>query len=118
MFKGIHIELIAPTLPTLAANVNVHYSGMGSVLASRGAGFLVANILGAILQNIVKKHSSGILMCGFILPAVGETVLCVKRKISICFCFSDFCYSIYHINNIVMCFILSSGRWSRIDRLE
>ncbi len=58
-------------MPTLAANVHVHYSGMGSVIASRGAGYLVANILGAILQNIVKKHSNGILMCGFILPAIG-----------------------------------------------
>ncbi len=69
--KGIHIELIAPTMSILAANVNVHYSGMGSVLASRGAGYLVANILGAILQNIVKKHSDGILACAFILPAIG-----------------------------------------------
>ncbi len=56
----------------LAANVNVHYSGMGSVLASRGAGYLVANILGAILQNIVKKHSDAILACAFILAAIGR----------------------------------------------
>ena len=55
ILKGIHIELLAPTMGILAANIHVDFSGMGSVLASRGAGYLVANILGAILQNVVKK---------------------------------------------------------------
>ncbi|CAF3873017.1 unnamed protein product, partial [Rotaria sordida] len=41
-----------PTMPNLVANIKVTYSGMGSMLASRSAGYLFANLLGAILQNI------------------------------------------------------------------
>ncbi|CAF4000005.1 unnamed protein product, partial [Rotaria sp. Silwood1] len=59
-----------PTMPILAVNAQVDYSGMGSALASRSAGYLVVNILGAILQNIVKKHSEGLLVCAFILSAI------------------------------------------------
>ncbi|CAF1445585.1 unnamed protein product, partial [Rotaria sordida] len=67
---GFHLELIGPTMPNLVANIKVTYSGMGSVLASRSAGYLFANLLGAILQNIVKKHSEGLLFFAFILPAI------------------------------------------------
>jgi hypothetical protein len=65
-------------MPILAANANVDYSGMGSALASRGAGYLAANILGVILQNIVKIHSDGLLVCAFILPAIGKHFLAFK----------------------------------------
>ncbi|CAF3238275.1 unnamed protein product [Rotaria sp. Silwood2] len=71
---GCHLELIGPTMPFLAANINVTYSGMGTVLASRSAGYLVANLLGAILQNIVKKHSEGLLFSAFILPTIAVFV--------------------------------------------
>lgn len=72
---GFHLELIGPTMPILAANINVTYSGMGSVLASRSAGYLSANLLGSILQAIVKNHSEGLLFCAFILPAIGKICL-------------------------------------------
>ncbi|CAF3586079.1 unnamed protein product [Rotaria sp. Silwood1] len=67
---GFHLELIGPTMPTLASNIGVTYSGMGSVLASRSAGYLVANLLGSILQNIVKNHSEGLLFLAFFLPTI------------------------------------------------
>ncbi|CAF4378853.1 unnamed protein product [Rotaria sp. Silwood2] len=70
IFKGFHLELVRPTMSILAANIKVTYSDMGSVLASRSAGYLVANILGAVLQNIVKNHSEGLLFCVFILPTI------------------------------------------------
>jgi len=57
-------------MPIIAENIHADYNGMGSVLASRGAGYLAANILGVILQSIVNKHSDGILVCAFILPAI------------------------------------------------
>ncbi|CAF2658407.1 unnamed protein product [Rotaria sp. Silwood2] len=57
-------------MPILASNVQVDYSGMGSALASRAAGYLIANIFGAFLPNIVKQHSEGLLVCAFILPAI------------------------------------------------
>jgi hypothetical protein len=58
-------------MPVIAANVKVDYNGMGSVLASRGVGYLAANVLAAILQTIVKNHSDGLLICAFLLPAIG-----------------------------------------------
>ena len=59
-------------MQTVAANVGVAFSGMGSVLASRGAGYLVATIFGALLPNIVQKHSEALLACAFVLPAIGK----------------------------------------------
>ncbi len=59
-------------MPILAENIKVTFTGMGSVLALRGTGYLVANISGAILQNIVKNHSECLLFCAFILPAIGK----------------------------------------------
>lgn len=56
----------------LAENVHVDFNGMGSVLASRGFGYLVANIFAVILQNIVKNHADGILILAFTLPAIGS----------------------------------------------
>ena len=45
-------------MSVLADNTHVDFSGMGSVLASRGAGYLVANILGTILQNVVNTFTT------------------------------------------------------------
>lgn len=65
----------------LASNINVDYSGMGSVLASRAAGYLIATALGAVLQNIVKKHSNGLLVLSFLLPAIGNILVYLYREI-------------------------------------
>jgi hypothetical protein len=70
--KGFHLEIIGPTMPILATNIKVDFSGMGSALASRSVGYLAANILGAIFQNVVKKHSDGLLVCAFMTPAIGR----------------------------------------------
>jgi len=85
ILKAFHLELVGPTLPILAANTHVDYNGMGSALASRGAGYLVANILGIILQNIVKKHSDGILVCAYVLPAIGKILLSLNKNINFLF---------------------------------
>ena len=61
-------------MPILAANAQTGYSSMGSVLASRGGGYLAANIFGAILSNIVKRHSEGLLVCAFVFPAMGMSL--------------------------------------------
>jgi hypothetical protein len=63
----------------LATNANVDFNDMGSALAWRGIGYLSANILGAILQNIVKRNSNGILILTFTLPAIGK-ILHIKFK--------------------------------------
>ncbi|CAF1925144.1 unnamed protein product [Rotaria magnacalcarata] len=85
---GFHLELIGPTMSIVAANAKVDYSGMSSALASRSAGYLIANIFGAIFQNIVKKHSEGLLVCAFILPAIVVfTTPFVKSLIVMCILF-------------------------------
>ncbi|CAF3907492.1 unnamed protein product [Rotaria sp. Silwood1] len=85
---GIHLELVGPTMPILASNVNVDYSGMGSALALRAAGYLIANISAAFLQNIVKKHSEGLLICAFVLPAIAVfSTSFVTSFIIMCFLF-------------------------------
>ncbi|CAF1112814.1 unnamed protein product [Adineta steineri] len=67
---GFHLELIGSTLPILGQNINVGYTGMGSVLASRAVGYLVANLLGIRLQNITKKYAEALLICAFMLAAI------------------------------------------------
>ncbi len=83
----MHIELIGPTMPTVAKNIDVDFSDMGSVLAARGAGYLVATIFGAILPNIVKKYSEGLLACAFILPAIGRILSYLNKDIYLAFFF-------------------------------
>ncbi|UJR20194.1 hypothetical protein I4U23_023326 [Adineta vaga] len=67
---GFHLELIGPTMSNIAANIRVDFSGIGSILAARATGYLIANIFGVILQNIVKKYSEGLLICAFMLSAI------------------------------------------------
>ena len=64
----------------LANHVKVEYNGMGSALASRGFGYLVANILAVILQNIVKNNSDGVLILAFTLSAIGKILYFVETK--------------------------------------
>ena len=61
-------------MPILAVNTGTDYSSMGSALAARGGGYLVANLFGAALQTIIQKHSEGLLICAFIFPAIGMIV--------------------------------------------
>jgi hypothetical protein len=94
-------------MPILAENTKTHYNGMGSVLASRSAGYLAGNILGIFLQNIVTRHSEGLLICAFILPAIGKTKLSVNKK-NCCIkfsSFSDFCSAFCLIIVIDVCFV-------------
>ncbi|UJR20184.1 hypothetical protein I4U23_023316 [Adineta vaga] len=67
---GFHLEIIGPTMQIVAANINVAYSGMGSVLAARGAGYLSANILAIAGQKIVKTHSYVLLVFAFVVSAL------------------------------------------------
>jgi hypothetical protein len=106
-------------MPILAANAKVDFNGMGSVLASRGVGYLMANILGAVAQNMVKKHSEGLLVCAFILPAIGKISSYLNQNIFIMkFFLSDFRYSICDIADIVVRLVFYSGYCSRFHRFR
>ncbi|CAF1038596.1 unnamed protein product [Adineta steineri] len=72
---GFHLELIGSTWPILGRNINVDYTGMGSVLASRAVGYLVANLLDISLQNITKKYAEALLICAFMLAAIVMWIL-------------------------------------------
>lgn len=86
ILKAFHLELVAPTIDILAANTGVVYSGIGSALASRSAGYFVVNALGVILQNLVKKHSDALLAIAFILPAIGKILSYLNKNLNlICF---------------------------------
>ena len=64
----------------LAANVKVHYTGIGSALALRAVGYLFGNILAIILQNMVQNHSEGQLVCAFILTAIGNNLSNINKN--------------------------------------
>ena len=83
--KAFHLELVGPTMSILVANIGGVYSGIGSALAARSAGYFVANVLGVFLQNVVKQHSDALLASAFILPAIGE--ISFFSEVSICSCF-------------------------------
>ena len=60
--------------------MQVTYSGMGTVLASRSAGYFIGNLLGSIFQTIVKNHSEALLFVAFILPSIGKKTLDYRKK--------------------------------------
>ncbi|CAM4754267.1 unnamed protein product [Rotaria magnacalcarata] len=67
---GAHLELIGPTINVLSKQTNVTYNGISTILITRGAGYMVANIAGGITQNIVKKHPEGLLSFAFLIAAI------------------------------------------------
>ena len=69
--QGFHLEIVGPTIPTLAANINSHYTEIGTATAAKSLGYLIANCLEIFLQRTVDNHSYAVLTCGFVLPAIG-----------------------------------------------
>lgn len=76
------MEIIGPTLNILARQTGVNYSGISTILMTRGAGYMVGNIAGGLTQDVVKKHPEGILSAAFLMASISK------------FCFSkiDFIY--------------------------
>lgn len=65
--------------------MNVHYTEMGSALALRGIGYLIANLLGVFLPIIVKKHNQGLLIVAFLLSGLSKKLnfeILFKKKTS------------------------------------
>lgn len=78
---------MGPTMSILAENAKVDYSGMGSALASRGFGYLIANLFGAMAEKIVLNHSEVLLTVAFIFPSIGRQniLLEISRNSSLLF---------------------------------
>ncbi|CAF3192999.1 unnamed protein product [Rotaria sp. Silwood2] len=67
---GMHLELVGPTINVLARKTGVAYTGISNILMTRGAGYMVGNIVGGITQNIVKQHPEGLLSFAFLIAAI------------------------------------------------
>lgn len=118
MFQGFHLELIGPTMPFVAANINVDFNGMGSVLASRGAGYFASNILGIILQGVVRKHSYVVLVVAYLLAAFGTNSDHTLRIGMVLFCFSDVCHSVRHVPAADVCAVFPPRSCTGLHRSE
>lgn len=112
------MELIGPTMRILATNTRVAYSGMGSVLASRSGGYFLANILGVVLPNIVKKHSDGLLASAFILPAIGTNDSRNFNEENLLFFSSGVCHTICDFIDLLMCSVFHPGYGARFNRFR
>lgn len=65
------MELVGPTINILAAQTSVTLTGISTILVARSAGYLVANIVGAAVQALVKKYSEGLLSISFLIASIG-----------------------------------------------
>ncbi|CAF1559444.1 unnamed protein product [Adineta ricciae] len=67
---NFQVQLIGPTMPTIAINMNVSYSQMGSVVAARNFGYLIANLFVIIQHGAIKKYAYPILTVAFVLATI------------------------------------------------
>ncbi len=67
----MHLELVGPTLKILVQQTGTTFAGISWILAARGGGYVGANLLGAGLQNIVKRYSEGIMTLAFLIASIG-----------------------------------------------
>lgn len=65
------MELVGPTLKILAEQTNVDLTNISTILASRNIGYMVANLVGAVIQNTVQKYPEGFLSGSFLLASIG-----------------------------------------------
>ena len=65
------MEIIGPTLKILAQQSGVDLTSISTILMSRNGGYMIANIVGASLQNIVKKSPEGLLSISFLIASIG-----------------------------------------------
>lgn len=64
------MEIIGPTLKILGDQTGVTYNRISTILITRNAGYMVPNIVGAIIQNIVKRYPEGLLSIAFLIAAI------------------------------------------------
>jgi len=65
------LEIVGPTLGILAAQSQVSFSGISTILMARSVGYMFANIGGALVQNVVKKYCEVLLSISFLIASIG-----------------------------------------------
>ena len=75
------MEVVGPTLKILAGKTGVDLTAISTILASRNAGYMAANLAGAVLQQFVQKYPESLLSISFLIAAIGLFLLIsFKRK--------------------------------------
>lgn len=69
--QGLHLEIVGPTLKILAEQTGVDLTNISTILASRNGGYMIANLIGALIQNIVKKSPEAFLASSFLIASIG-----------------------------------------------
>lgn len=73
------MEIIGPTLKILAQKIGVDLTNISTILMSRNGGYMIANLVGASLQNIVQKCPEGLLSIAFLIATIGLLKkICIK----------------------------------------
>lgn len=62
---------MGPTLKILAEQTNVDLTNISTILASRNGGYMIANLVGAVIQNTVQKYPEGFLGLSFLIASIG-----------------------------------------------
>ncbi len=65
------MEIIGPTLKILAQKIGVDLTNISTILMSRNGGYMIANLVGASLQNIVRKCPECLLSIAFLIATIG-----------------------------------------------
>lgn len=72
------MEIVGPTLDVLSKHCGVNIDEISTILVSRNAGYMIANLIGAVLQKYVGKYPEGLLSISFLISAIG---LLFKKQI-------------------------------------
>ncbi len=65
------MEIVGPTLNILSDQTGVSLSGISTILVCRNGGYIIANIFGPLLENIVKNFPSGLLSISYLIASIG-----------------------------------------------
>jgi len=76
----MHLEIIGPTLKILAQQIGVDLTSISTILMCRNGGYMIANLVGASVQNIVKKSPEGLLFIAFLIASIGLLEYFLKIK--------------------------------------
>lgn len=75
------MEIIGPTLRILAGHTGQTIAGISTILMARNAGYMIANIAGALVQKIVNRYPEALLSISFLITSIGLFFISFKKKV-------------------------------------
>lgn len=73
------MEIVGSTLEVLATQCQVKINEISTILVTRNAGYMAANLVGAILQKYVGKYPEALLSVSFLVSAIGLLIFFYKN---------------------------------------